>query len=164
MYAVIKYSFSIPYKIKHTHSLLVELMVLFRTKRFFSLWQVNRWTSNLQEKILIQKLQALHIFARLCSVSVGSHPHFSFPQNDLKISSTKLSWKQSGSSLNLYALSGTACKHRLWPSFTNPLCVLYNVYCFTQRNEVDNVKYRVKSVIRYPRVPSKRDDKQYIST
>ena len=74
--------------------LLLELMVLFRTKRFLSLWRVNRWTSKLQEKILIRKLQALHIFARLCSVSVGPHPHFSFPQNDLRISSTRLSWKQ----------------------------------------------------------------------
>ena len=75
-------------------SLLLELMVLFRTKRFFSLWRVNRWVSNLQEKILIQKSQVLHIFAWLCSTPVGPHPHFSFPQNDLPISSTRLSWKQ----------------------------------------------------------------------
>ena len=74
--------------------LLVELMVLFRTKRFFSLWRVNRWASNSQEKILIQKSQALHIFAWWYSASVGPHPHFRFPQNDLKISSTRLSWKQ----------------------------------------------------------------------
>ena len=74
--------------------LLFELMVLFRTKRFFFLWRVNRWASNSQEKILIQKSQALHIFAWWYSASVGPHPYFWFPQNDLKISSTRISWKQ----------------------------------------------------------------------
>ena len=74
--------------------LLLELMVLFRTKRFLSLWRVNLWASNLQEKILIQKSHVLHIFVWLCSTPVGPHPHFSFPQNDLLISSTRLSWKQ----------------------------------------------------------------------
>ena len=47
--------------------------------------------------------------------------------------------------------------------FTNPLCVLHHVYCFTLRNELDNVKYRAKSVIRYSLVSSKLEDKQYIS-
>ena len=49
---------------------LLELTILFRTKRFFSLASEPLGVK-FTGKILIQKLQALHIFARLCSISAG---------------------------------------------------------------------------------------------
>ena len=145
--------------------LLFELMVLFRTKRFFSLWRVNRRASNLQEKILIQKSQALHIFAWLCSAPVGppppllvppKPPHNFFYQTFLKTARPLIEpicslW---------YCIQAQTVTQFHQPTVSAVWCPLFH----PTHNELDKAKYRVKSMIRHLWVSSKRENKQYIST